>query len=82
MKPTWKATLLLMATFAGGALAGGAAIAVADRGEVRRGHKPHRHDSGAHLRPCTSSERRSNRTHNDRPNETSCRLLFFRRRAC
>ena len=53
MKPTWKATLLLMATFAGGALAGGAAIAVADRGEVRRGHKPHRHDSGDHLRFMT-----------------------------
>jgi Spy/CpxP family protein refolding chaperone len=49
MKPTWKATLLLMATFAGGALAGGAAIAVADRGEMRRGHKPHRHDSDDHL---------------------------------
>ena len=53
MKPTWKATLLLMATFAGGALAGGAAIAVADRGDVRRSHKPHRHNSQDHLRFMT-----------------------------
>jgi Spy/CpxP family protein refolding chaperone len=49
MKPTWKATLLLLATFTGGALAGGAAVAVADRGDMRRGHKPHRHDSRDHL---------------------------------
>ena len=53
MKPTWKATLLLMATFAGGALVGGAAIAVADRGEVRKSHKIHRHDSKDHLRFMT-----------------------------
>ena len=49
MKPTWKATLLLLATFAGGALAGGAAVAVADRGDMRRSHKQHRHDSDDHL---------------------------------
>jgi Spy/CpxP family protein refolding chaperone len=49
MKPTWKATLLLLATFAGGALAGGAAVAVADRGDMRRGHKPHGHDSDDHM---------------------------------
>jgi Spy/CpxP family protein refolding chaperone len=49
MKPTWKATLLLLATFAGGALAGGAAVAVADRGEMRPDHKRHRHDSDDHL---------------------------------
>jgi hypothetical protein len=49
MKPTWKATLLLLATFAGGALAGGAAIAVADRGDASRDHKRHRHDSDDHL---------------------------------
>jgi hypothetical protein len=53
MKPTWKATLLLMATFAGGALAGGAAIAFADRGETRGGHRAHRHDSEDHLRFMT-----------------------------
>lgn len=49
MKPTWKATMLLLATFTGGALAGGAAVAVADRGEARRDHKQHRHDSEDHL---------------------------------
>jgi Spy/CpxP family protein refolding chaperone len=49
MKPTWRATLLLLATFAGGALAGGAAVAVADRGDMRRGHKPHRHGSDDHI---------------------------------
>lgn len=49
MKTTWKATLLLLATFAGGALAGGAAVAVADRGDLRRGHKQHRHGSDDHL---------------------------------
>ena len=53
MKPTWKATLLLLATFTGGALAGGAAVAVADRGEERRGHKPHKHDSNDHLEYMT-----------------------------
>jgi Spy/CpxP family protein refolding chaperone len=53
MKPTWKATLLLMATFAGGALAGGAAIAVADRGDVRRNHRPHRHNAEDHLQFMT-----------------------------
>jgi Spy/CpxP family protein refolding chaperone len=53
MKPTCKATLLLMATFAGGAIAGGAAIAVADRGDGRQGHKPHRHNSEDHLRFMT-----------------------------
>lgn len=52
MKPTWKATLLLLATFAGGALAGGAAIAVADRGD-RPDHKRHRHDSDDHLEYMT-----------------------------
>lgn len=41
--------MLLLATFAGGALAGGAAIAVADRGDMRRDHKQHRHDSEDHL---------------------------------
>jgi Spy/CpxP family protein refolding chaperone len=41
--------MLLLATFAGGALAGGAAIAVADWGDMRRDHKQHRHDSEDHL---------------------------------
>lgn len=49
MKPTWKATLLLLATFAGGALAGGTAIAVADRGDGRRNQRHHRHDSDDHI---------------------------------
>ena len=49
MKPTWKATMLLLATFTGGALAGGAAVAVADRGDMRRDHRQHRHDSEDHL---------------------------------
>ena len=35
--------MLLLATFTGGALAGGAAVAVADRGDLRRDHKEHRH---------------------------------------
>jgi Spy/CpxP family protein refolding chaperone len=43
MKSTWKATILLLATFAGGALAGGAVIALADRGEMSYGRREHRH---------------------------------------
>jgi len=50
MKSTLKATLLLVATFTGGVLAGGAAVALADRGDMRRGHKEHRHhDSNDHI---------------------------------
>ncbi len=50
MKTTWKATLLLLATFAVGALAGGAAVAVAERGDGHRGRNAHgRHDSGDHI---------------------------------
>jgi Spy/CpxP family protein refolding chaperone len=45
MKPTLKATLLLLATFTGGVLAGGAAVAVADRGDAPRARKQHRHTS-------------------------------------
>jgi len=46
MRSTWKASLLLIATFAGGALAGGAAIGMADRGKLP-GRKPQHHHSGS-----------------------------------
>src|SRR6185503_10274854 len=46
MRSTWKATLLLIATFAGGALAGGAVIAMADRDKLP-GQKSHHHHPGS-----------------------------------
>ena len=50
MKSTWKATLLLLATFTGGALAGGAVIALADRGDMPRLKRSHHHsDSDDHI---------------------------------
>lgn len=48
MKSTWKAGLLLIGTFAGGALAGGAAVALADRGDLP-GHRHHHHGSDDHI---------------------------------
>jgi Spy/CpxP family protein refolding chaperone len=43
MKTKWKATILLVATFAGGALAGGALVALAERNDMpsRREHRHH-----------------------------------------
>jgi hypothetical protein len=51
MRSTWKATLLLVATFAGGALAGGAVVGLADRGRLP-GHKRHleRHGTQDHIK--------------------------------
>lgn len=46
MRSTWKASLLLIATFAGGALAGGAVIAMADRDKLP-GRKSHHHHPGS-----------------------------------
>lgn len=51
MRSTWKATLLLIATFTGGALAGGAVVGLADRGKLpgRKSHHPH-HGSEDHIK--------------------------------
>jgi Spy/CpxP family protein refolding chaperone len=49
MKSTRKAMLLLLATFVGGALAGGAAVAVAERGDVRLRKSHRHHDSDDHI---------------------------------
>ena len=46
MRSTLKATLLLVATFAGGALAGGAVIAMADR-DALPGRKSQHHHTGS-----------------------------------
>ena len=46
MRSTWKATLLLIATFSGGALAGGAVISLADRDKLP-GRKSHHHHPGS-----------------------------------
>jgi Spy/CpxP family protein refolding chaperone len=46
MRSTWKASLLLIATFAGGALAGGAVIGMADRDKLP-GRRPHHHHPGS-----------------------------------
>ena len=43
MKSTMKATLLLIATFAGGALAGGTVVALAERADHSRSGKEHHH---------------------------------------
>ena len=49
MKPsTWKATFLLIATFALGALAGGGVVAFADRGKPGRGWHGH-YDPDDHM---------------------------------
>jgi hypothetical protein len=46
MRSTWKATLLLIAVFAGGALAGGAVVGLADRDKLP-GRQPHHHHTGS-----------------------------------
>jgi Spy/CpxP family protein refolding chaperone len=46
MRSTWKAGLLLIAVFAGGALAGGAVIGLADRDKLP-GRRSHHHDTGS-----------------------------------
>ena len=50
MKSTLKATLLLIATFAGGALAGGTVVALAERGDhPALGRERHHRGKGEHL---------------------------------
>jgi Spy/CpxP family protein refolding chaperone len=49
MTSTWKATLLLVATFTGGALAGGAVVALADRGDSGDGKEHRHHKSQDHI---------------------------------